>query len=291
VAGTRRAVAEHPGATVEVTEAGFNQAEWQDKLTAMVATGKYDLVATTNTAMPGLCAEVAKRFPKQKFVIIDGRLVHPQMYTALFNQVEEGYLAGYMAGLVTTSAMPGANKDKKVGLVIAQTFPTMDKAIRPGFERGLKDVDPAITLDVRVVGNWYDAAKAGELAQSLFDQGVDVVLSIAGGANQGVVKAAKDRGKYVLWFDSNGYSAAPGTVVGSSVVAHDEATYRAVKAWLDGKLELGKAVTLGAKDGFVSFVLDDPLFTSSVPRELRDRMAAAAERVKKGEPGLAMPEM
>jgi ABC-type branched-subunit amino acid transport system ATPase component len=149
-------------------------------------------------------------------------------------------VSGYMAGLVTTSAMTGANREKKVGMVIAQQYPVMDKAIRPGFERGFKDVDPAITLDVRVIGNWYDAAKAAELAQSMFDAGVDVVLSIAGGANQGVVKAARERGRYVLWFDSNGYAAAPGTVVGSSVVAHDEATYRAVKAFLSGKLELGK---------------------------------------------------
>jgi simple sugar transport system substrate-binding protein len=78
VAGARRAAAEHPNATVDVTEAGFNQAEWQDKLMALVATGKYDLIATSNPALPALCAEVAKRFPKQKFVIVDGRLVHPQ---------------------------------------------------------------------------------------------------------------------------------------------------------------------------------------------------------------------
>lgn len=291
VAGTRRAAAEHPGSTVDVTEAGFNQAEWQDKLTALVATGKYDLIATSNPALPALCAEVARRFPRQKFVVIDGRLVHPQMHTVIFNQVEQGYLDGFMAGLVTTSAMPGANRDKKVGMIVGQQYPVMDKAIRPGFERGAKDVDPSITVDVRVIGNWYDAAKAAELAQSMFDAGVDVVICIAGGANQGVVKAARERGRYVLWFDANGYAVAPGTVVGSSVVAHDEATYRAVKAFLTGKLELGKAVTLHARDGFVKFVQDDPLYAQAVPEPVRERMAAAAQRVQRGELGLAMPEL
>jgi simple sugar transport system substrate-binding protein len=196
-----------------------------------------------------------------------------------------------MAGLVTESDMPGANPQKKVGMIVAQQYPAMDRAIRPGFEKGLKDVDPSITLDFRVIGNWYDAAKAGELADSMFGAGVDVVLTIAGGANQGVVKAARERGRYVLWFDSNGYSVAPGTVVGSSVVAHDEATYRAVKAFLGGKLELGKAVTLGAADGFVSFVQDDPLYTQNVPQALRERMKAQAERVRRNELGLAMPEL
>ncbi len=291
VAGTRRAAAEHPAATVDVTEAGFNQAEWQDKLTALVATGKYDLVATSNPALPALCAEVAKSFPKQKFVIIDGRLVHPRMHTVIFNQVEEGYLDGYMAGLVTLSSMPGANRDKKVGMVIGQQYPAMDRAIRPGFEKGVRDVDPSISVDVRVIGNWYDAAKAAELAQSMFDAGVDVVLTIAGGANQGVVKAARERGRYVLWFDANGYAVAPGTVVGSSVVAHDEATYRAVKAFLEGKLELGKAVTLGAADGFVTFLQDDPQYIQVVPESLRQKMAAQAERVRRNELNLVLPEL
>jgi simple sugar transport system substrate-binding protein len=176
-------------------------------------------------------------------------------------------------------------------MIVAQQYPAMDRAIRPGFERGLHDVDPAITVDFRVIGNWYDAAKAGELADSMFDAGVDVILTIAGAANQGVVKAARERGRYVLWFDSNGYAVAPGTVVGSSVVAHDEATYQAVKAFLEGRLALGKAITLGAAEGYVSFVQDDPLYVETVPPDVRARMKAQAEKVRRNELGLAMPEL
>ena len=34
----------------------------------------------------------------------------------MYNQVEQGYLAGYFAGLVTKSSMKGATADLKVGV-------------------------------------------------------------------------------------------------------------------------------------------------------------------------------
>ncbi|MBL8967652.1 MAG: hypothetical protein JNG85_11640, partial [Spirochaetaceae bacterium] len=41
VAGATKAVAEMPGATLKVVEAGFNQAEWLDQLSAIAATGEF----------------------------------------------------------------------------------------------------------------------------------------------------------------------------------------------------------------------------------------------------------
>jgi simple sugar transport system substrate-binding protein len=292
VSGAERAVGEAPGATITITEAGYNQAEWLEKLTAFAATGQYDLIVTSNPAMPALCAEVGQSFPEQRFVVIDGYLPGtPRIRTTLFNQVEQAYLVGYMAGLVTTSGMAGANPLLRAGMVVGQEYPIMNDAIVPGFERGLQAAAPGSELDVRVVGNWYDAAKAAELAAGIFEGGADVILTIAGGANQGVVRAAKERGKYVLWFDSNGYSVEPGVVVGSSVVAHDEATYRAVSAALKGTLSYGDAEILGARDGFVRFIDDDPLYRQSVPETIRKRMADEAQQVRLGKVKLSMPEL
>ena len=38
-------------------------------------------------------------------------------------------------------------------------------------------------------------------------------MPISGGANQGVLAAAKELGFYVSWFDNNGYSKAPVTIL------------------------------------------------------------------------------
>ena len=52
VEGTGKAAAEYPNVSVKVLEAGFNQAEWEEKMTSLAATGEYDVIVTSNPAMP-----------------------------------------------------------------------------------------------------------------------------------------------------------------------------------------------------------------------------------------------
>ena len=187
--------------------------------------------------------------------------------------------------------MEGANADRKVGLIAGQHYPLMDQAIVPGFQRGFQAVGSDIELDFRVVGNWYDANKAAELAGAMFDQGTDVILSIAGGAAQGVLTTARGRGKYVLWFDSNGYGIAPGTIIGSGILRNDRATYETVKQAMDGELPYGKPKTLGVREGYVDFISDDDHYRQAVPESLRDKMSACVESFKSGAMRLPMPEL
>jgi len=290
VKGGERAAAEASNVTTKVVEAGFNAAEWEQQLTSLAASGEYDVIVTSNPAMPAICAAVASKFPLQKFIVIDGFLEgNPQIHTVIFNQVEQGYLVGYMAGLITTGDMPGANRDLKVGLIAGQQYPVMDQAIRPGFEMGLHAVDPDIRLDFRVVGNWYDAGKASNLASSMFDAGVDAILVIAGSAAQGVLTEARERGRYVLWFDSNGYDLAPGTVVGSSAIHLADATAETLQEAIGGTLSYGTARKLDVRDGYIEFITDDPLFRENVPEELQEKMDQVMARFRSGDISFAMP--
>jgi simple sugar transport system substrate-binding protein len=290
--GVERAVSEIAGASVKVLEAGFNQAQWEEKLTSLVATGEYDLVVTSNPSMPELCAKVGKSFPKQKFLNLDGQLAgNKQVYTVLYNQTEQGYVTGYLAGLASASSMKGANKDKKVGLIMGQHYPVMDKIIAPGFEQGLKAVDPAFQLDIRVVGNWFDAAKAADLAKSMFDAGVDVILPISGSANQGVIKLAQDSGKYVVIFDADDYARAPGTVLSCMVLHQEELAYVKTKAAADGKLAYGTADVVGMKDGYIEFLDKNQLYIDSVPPDIRAKVAALLADIRSGKKVLTVPTL
>jgi len=291
VAGTRKAAEESQGVKVDVIEGGFNQAEWQEKVTSLAATKSYDLIISSNPAMPDICAAVAKDFSHQKFAVMDGYLKdHPQIFTLLFNQKEQAFLIGYMGGLATKSELPGANPDLKVGMVVGQQYPVMDKAIRPGFEIGLQQVDPKIKLDFRVIGNWYDANKAADLAGSIFDAGSDVILAIAGGANQGILKTAKERGKYVLWFDTNGYAMAPGTIIGCTILRNDKAAYETVRLAIEGKLPFGTAKQVGVREGYIDFITDDKLFIENVPLPIRETMESRVQAFKTGEVHYPMPD-
>lgn len=292
VSGAQKAAKEIPGLNLKVIEGGFNQAEWGEKVMSLAATESYQYILTSNPSMPFVCLEVAKAFPKQKFINMDAYLKgNPQFYTALYNQVEQAYLCGYLGGLVTKSKMKGANSDLKVGMIVAQEYPALLKMMKPGYEQGLKAVDPGITVDYRVIGNWYDANKAGDLAKSMMDSGVDVILTIAGGANQGVIKAAQARGKYVLYFDSNEYKLAPGTIIGCGILRQEKAVYEVVKKALAGTLPFGAADILSARDGYVDFVDNDPLYLSTIPQDLRDKMASVIKSIRTGTLKLEVPQL
>ncbi len=292
VEGAEKAVAEYGHASLKVIEGGFNQAEWGEKITSLAATGEYDVILTSNPAMPFVCMDVAKNFPNQKFLNVDAYLEgHPQMATILYNQVEQAYFVGYLGGLVTKSKMPGANPGLKAGMVVAQEYPALTKMMKPGYEQGLKAVDPGITIDYRVIGNWYDANKAADLANSMMDAGVDVILTIAGGANQGVIKAAQERGKYVLFFDSNEYKIAPGTIVGCGILDQGRLVYEKVKEAIEGKLAYGTAEIVSTKDGYVDFADDDPLYTGNVPEDVRKKMDVVIKKMRSGELTFEVPEL
>jgi simple sugar transport system substrate-binding protein len=273
-------------------EAGFNQAEWLEKMTSLAATGVYAYILTSNMSMPLICADVGKSFPQQKFIVMDSYLAgNPQIYTLMYNQVEQGYLAGYLAGLVTRSKMKGATPQLKVGAIVAQEYPALAKEIIPGYTQGFTAADPRITLDYRVIGNWYDATKGADLANSMMDAGVDVILPIAGGAGQGIIKAAQERGRYVVYFDSNAYAIAPGTIIGCATLDQNRAVYETLRKAMQGTLVFGKADVVDARTGFVDFADNDPLYTKNVSADVRARMADLVKKLRSGAMILPVPQM
>ncbi|MCK5250574.1 MAG: BMP family ABC transporter substrate-binding protein, partial [Spirochaetaceae bacterium] len=201
----------------------------------------------------------------------------------VYDHREQAFLIGYFAGLVTTSdEMEGSNTDLKVGMIVGQEYPQMMREILPGFEIGLHTVNPDIHLDFRVLGNLYDTGKAGELAAGLYADGVDVILTIAGAANPGVIAAAKENSAYVLWFDSDGSGFAPGTVLASAVIRQKKAAEEWIKIWIDGNLTIGESHRVGITEGYVDFPLDGKLFRKHVPESIRNEMENTVNRMKSG---------
>lgn len=287
VAGAEKAVQETPNATIKVIEAGYNQAEWLDRLRAVAATEVYELIVTSNPSMPELCAQIAKEFPNQKFFIADAYLKgNPAIYTVLYNQKEQGYIAGYLAGLYSKSTN-AATPIKKIGFIAAQKYPTLTRLILPGFEAGAKAVDPAFTVEYREIGNWYDANAAASLARELFASDVAVILPIAGGAGQGVISVAEElanQGKRIVWFDNAGFNLAPKSVIGCAVLKQDIVVYERVRALLNGNsAAYGRADIVGVRDGYIDFDGTGSAY-SQLPESLKKSMEAMLKSLKEGTP-------
>jgi basic membrane lipoprotein Med (substrate-binding protein (PBP1-ABC) superfamily) len=287
VAGAERA-AKEAGAEFLALEAGFDQSAWESKLTELAISGKWGLIASSNPSLPELCVKALAAAPKQKFFIADAYLKgNPNVATVLYNQVEQGYVAGFMAGLSAKAG--GAKSGVVAGIIVAQRYPTLDKAIIPGFELGLSEALSGATAEIRVIGNWYDAQKAKELAGSLLSSGAKVLFPIAGGAAQGVISAAQAGGAKVVWFDGTGYDLAPSVVVGCAVLRQEKLVYERVSAALSGKLAYGNAEILGFKEGYVDFDDSNPLYASSSDAGTRSAMDAVLADFRSGKRSLKSP--
>ncbi|MDR1747469.1 MAG: BMP family ABC transporter substrate-binding protein [Spirochaetaceae bacterium] len=277
---------------IDIIEAGTNQSEWGGRLTALTAEGKYDLIFSSNPSIPEIIAPLTSQFPEQRYIVLDALLAgNSSIATFRYNQREEAYLAGYMAALVTGSSMEYANPQKKIGFIAAQEYPVMNGILLPSFIEGAQAADPETEVDFRIVGNWYDASKAAELARAMYNAGADVILPISGGANQGVISAARELGFYISWFDDNGFSKAPGYVVSSSVIRQDKLAERVITDFLEDTIRFGTAETFGMAEGYVDFITDDPLYTATVPEDIREKMAAAAADIRLGKTLLPSPAL
>jgi simple sugar transport system substrate-binding protein len=269
--------------TVKVYEAGFNQAEWEEQLTSLVAGGGYDLVLGSNPSLPEICESVGKKFPDQRFVITDAEYSgNPRIAAYLYNQYEQSFYLGYLAGLITTSSLPNANPAKKIGFIAAQEYPLLNRHIVPGFLEGARRADSGIELDFRVIGNWFDANKAADLASGMIDSGVDVFASIAGGAAQGMIRTAEQRGAYVVFHNTNEYRLAPGVIVGCGLMEQEKLVREILSDALEGKVQYGVSRTVGLREGYLGFAADDPGYTDSLPQDIRDKFDAFMDDIRAG---------
>jgi simple sugar transport system substrate-binding protein len=291
-AGAQEFADEHGNVKIKIYEAGFNQAEWEEQLRSMVAGGEYDLVLGSNPSLPEICANVGASFPTQRFIITDAEYSgNPQICTYLYNQYEQALFLGYLAGLVTTSAIPHSNSAKRIGFIAAQEYPLLNRQMVPGFIDGARRVDPGIELDFRVIGNWYDANKAAELASGMINAGVDVFTSIAGGAAQGLFRTIKERGAYAVNFNTNDYSQAPGFIVGCGRMEQKKLVKEILADVLAGKINYGSSKTVGVKEGYIDFIFDDPGYRDHVPAEIQQKFGAFMDDFRAGRVNYTVPAL
>jgi simple sugar transport system substrate-binding protein len=151
--------------------------------------------------------------------------------------------------------------------------------------------DPAIELDFRIIGNWFDANKAAELALSMMGSGVDVFASLAGGAAQGMIRAAGERGAYVVFHNTNEYKTAPGVIVGCGVMEQKKLVEEILADLIAGKIAWGTAKTVGLREGYLGFASDDPGYADYLPEGIRSKFDAFMADMKAGKVAYTLPPL
>src|SRR5215468_3602209 len=147
--------------------------------------------------------KMAEKYPKVRFAHCGGLWTegkHPKNAGSYFGYIDEcEYLDGVVAGHVT--------KSKKLGFIAAKPIPQVLRNIN-AFTLGAKSVDPKITTQLVITGDWALPVKEAEAANSMIDQGVDVITCHVDSPKV-VVETAERRGIFVCGYHADQSALAP----------------------------------------------------------------------------------
>jgi basic membrane protein A and related proteins len=208
---------------------------------------------------------LAEKYPKVRFAHCGGLWTegkHPKNVGSYFGYIDEcQYLNGVVAGY--------ASKTKKLGFIAAKPIPQVLRNIN-AFTLGARSVDPKITTQLIITGDWALPVKEAEAAQSLIDQGVDVVTCHVDSPKV-VVETAERRGISVCGYHANQATLAPkGYLTGAEWNWLTPYTMHVQDA-LNGK-PMVNFLRGGLKDGFVK--------TSAYGKAVSEAARKSADGVK-----------
>jgi basic membrane protein A len=278
------------GIKLKSIELGEDSTKWESGLEdAMADVKNYDVLVAQGGDLASFMVAHADKYPDKKFIYFDEPLDFTKckcanVYNVIFAQNESSYLGGvYAAAMLKDGKLPNlANKDT-IAAVGGQDVPVIEDFIK-GYTQGAKSVDPKVNVLVTFIGGenpWGDPAKGKETANSLYDQGADIVFGIAGGSGDGIIEAAKDRNKYTLgvdsdqalvYMDSDPKKAAQ--ILTSVMKNVDNTLYRAISLDKQGKLAYGKTETVGLAEGGVGLAVND-IYNKVTPDSVKKIVAQA----------------
>lgn len=247
------------------------------------------LIVTVGYTMAQATATTAKRFPDERFAIVDEN-PDPELSNIkplLFNTAEASYLAGYLAaGMTTTGTVAtfGGGRQPAVNVF-------MD-GFADGIDRYNQDNDAKVKLigwnkkkqDGTFSGSFDAPTDGANIARNFIQQGADIIMPVAAGTGTGAAAEAKDSGKAkIIWVDADGFESIPQwkSVILTSVMKNiSTAVFETVKQTKDGAFDSTPFVGTLANNGVGLAPFHD--FAEQVPAELQAKLDVIKEEIVSG---------
>ena len=232
-----------------------------------------DLVGQGNTLVFGTTfgymepmLKVAADNPNVKFEHATGYKTAANMRTYDSRTYEGAYMAGVIAGAMT--------KSNTLGVVGSIPIPEVIRNIN-SFTLGAQSVNPNIKTRVVWVNSWFDPPKEAEGAQSLLNQGADVLFQNTDSA--AVLQTAEKAGKYAFGWDSDMRLFGPKAHLGSAIINWGPYYVKATRDALEGTWSTG-GVWWGVKEGAIDLVS----ISDAVPADIRAKVDGIRAGLKEG---------
>jgi basic membrane protein A len=248
----------------------------------------YDLISCIGYVQASALKENADRFSDQKFMVVDTVVERDNVSSYTFKEHQGSFQVGHLAGLLTDSdfsAGAGETSDNlKVGFVGGKEAPLIKK-FEAGYRAGVEHANSDVEVTTAYAGTYQDPGKGQSIANSMYDDGADIIYHAAGGTGNGVFKAAQDQGRFAIGVDSDQSKSLSdyADVILASMVKHvDEAVFRSVERTVNGNFDGGSVHSLGLEKDGVAAVYGDQL-GSEIPDSVKSALESSRQKIVDGD--------
>jgi len=234
----------------------------------------FDLIWGIGFLMGDAIKSTAQINPDQKYAIIDfayGPETPKNVAGIVFQEEQPSFLVGYIAGKMT--------KTNKVGFVGGIKFPLIER-FEYGYMAGVKMANPKCEVLSQYAESFTDAAKGKAIANNMYQKGADIVFHASGGVGDGVIEAAKEKGKWAIGVDKDQNFLAPDNVLTSAMKRVDNAIYDVARKLKAGQWNGGETVVYNLSNDGVGIA---PTSKKHVPADILAEVDQLTTRIKKGE--------
>lgn len=230
----------------------------------------HQLIVATSFGYLEPALRVAAEFPGVRFEHAGGYKTAPNLSTYNARFYEGRYLAGMLAGQASRSGI--------AGYVAGFPVPEVIQGIN-AFTLGMRAVNPKSQVRVLWLNTWFDPPKERDAAQTLVDQGADVLTNHSGSpaVPQTAQANFRTKGVRLVGYQSDMRAFAPDAQLAAVVPDWSGHYTRVAQAVSDGTWA-PRPVWGGMKDGMVRLVAVDP----ALPAELRARVQARRDDIAAG---------
>jgi|TARA_B110000196_G_scaffold168562_1_gene144755 simple sugar transport system substrate-binding protein len=236
-------------------------ADAQRVINQLAAKG-HNLIFTTSFGYMNPTLQVAKKYPNVHFEHATGykRSKNVATYSARF--YEGRHVAGLIAGKMT--------KTKIIGYVASFPIPEVIRGIN-AVAIAARSVNPDVKVKVVWVSSWFDPGKESAAANTLIDQGADIIMQHTD--SPAPVQTAQKRGVWALGQASNMSSFGPKAHLTAIIDNWSPYYISRTKAVMNGTWKSGD--TWG---GFKSGMVQMAPYNSAIPADIVN----LAETARKG---------
>ena len=238
-----------------------------ERVLRQMAQSGHDLIFATSFGFMNSIVNVAEQFPDVRFEHATGyqRADNLATYSARF--YEGRHVIGLIAGRMTESNV--------VGYIAAYPIPEVVRGINAAF-LAARSVNPEVVFRVVWANTWFDPALEADAAQTLIEQGADVIMQHTD--STAAMTIAEERG--IIAFGQASDMASSGPTAQMTAIIDNWAPYYINRAGavLDGTWK--SEDTWGGLD---SGMVQMAPYSDRLPEEVRAEAQAAAEAIATGE--------